>query len=280
MSTTAIAGLAALTTIGLAVFGAGLYVASIGAGRIRTARRLAEDGATPLGEVSDARGLVTVEGTARVGDEGTLEAPLSGRDCLAYAIAARTRAVDSRDRGGTETDDVGTGVVDRERTARIPFAVTNGTGRVTIDPANAVLTLSTWQTSGADWQDLDDLHPDAVKRLETAGVVDGLAVESRATERNDDSRHQFAERRLEPGDEVTVFGGTVVEPPDRVAGHGAAATVGGDDWFEISIGDESTVAPDRRRSGSLYLIFGGLIALPGAGFGLAGIVGLVSTLLL
>lgn len=246
---------------GFAVLGGGLSIARIGLGRIRTARELREGGPIPLGEVSEAPGLVEFEGTVQPHGETPLEAPISGTPCLAYSVHSR-----SRESG----EDDPTWISDGRTSAGVPFAVDDGVDRIAVDPANAVLSLTDWGSEGTSWTDRADLSTAVLDRLETAGLPGAAETDPGEPDR------QYREQRLEAGSDVHVFGGSVTDSSD---GH-TPATVAGDDWFEITAGDEPTVLADRQRSGSLYLIFGGLLAVPGVGFTLAGVVGLVSMVFL
>ena len=268
---------------GLAVLGAGLFVASIGVGRVRLARRLREAGSTPLGEVPDATGLVAFEGTARASDEGTLEAPLSGAPCLAYTVQSRSRTRAETGTTGTAGDDEADAdeawTRDGRASAGVPFLVDDGRDRVAVDPTDAVLSLSDWESEGTAWTDRTDLSVGVRDRLAAVGLPGADAERSAgAPDSSDADRRQYRERRLVPGSDVHVFGGSVADA-DRSDATDRPVTVAGGDWFEVSTGERSTVIPDRHRSGSLYVIFGGLLAVPGLGFTLAGIVGLASTVL-
>ena len=246
---------------GFAVLGGGLAIARIGLSRIRTARELRDGSPIPLCEIPEASGLVEFEGTVQPHHETTLEAPISGTPCLAYSVQSRCR---------DRSEDDPTWIADGRTSAGVPFAVDDGVDRIAVDPANAVLSLADWGSEGTPWTDRADLPTAVLDRLETAGLP-GVAE----TDAGDPDR-QYREQRLEAGGDVHVFGGSVTDSSD---GH-TPATVAGDDWFEITAGDEPTVLADRQRSGSLYLIFGGLLAVPGVGFTLAGVVGLVSMVFL
>lgn len=265
--------------VGLAILGAGLFVASIGVGRVRLARRLRTAGPTPLGEVPDATGLVAFEGTARASDDGTLEAPISGTDCLAYAVQSRTRnRADADANADADPDELWTH--DGRASAGVPFVVDDGDDRVAVDPTDAVLSLAGWEPDATAWTDRADLSADVRDRLAAVGLPGADAEPTGGASASSDAGYQYRELRLEPGADVNVFGGSVVDDAARSPADDAPVTVGGGDWFEVSAGDRSTVIPDRHRSGSLYVIFGGLLAIPGLGFTLAGLVGLVSTLVL
>lgn len=256
-----------LLLFGLAILGAGVFVATTGLDRIRTARTLREAGAVPLADLSAADDLVEFTGTAREATE-SLEAPLSGEACLAYTVYSRVRDDPSADDWRS----------DGRTSAGVPFAVTDGTNRVTVDPTNAVFSLEEWTADESSWTDRGALSAAVRERLAATGlpgVDDGN--EGAAT-----AERQYRERRLDPGAEVRVFGGSVVDSSgtDRADGEDTSLTVGGGDWFEISSGENSAVRSDHRRSGSLYVIFGALVSIPGIGFTLAGIAGLASLLVL
>ena len=254
---------------GLAVLAAGVLIASIGVGRIRLARRLRAAGPIPLREVPDANRLVEFAGTARASDEGTLEAPVSGTACVAYTVLSRSR---------DETRPDATWTHDAEVSAGVPFVVDDGADRVRVDPASAVLSLVDGDSAATPWTDRADLSGDVRDRLAGIGLpnagADGDGADS------SDEHRQYCEYRLEPGGDVHVYGGSVANGADHESDPDAPVTVAGDDWFEVSVGERPTVIPDRQRSGSLYVVFGGLLAVPGLGFTLAGIVGLVSTFVL
>lgn len=251
-----------LLAFGLAVLAAGGVMVSVGLDRVRTARTLRASGPIPIGDVPGADELVEFEGTARSTGE-TLEAPLSGESCLAYTVQSRTQ-------DGSTAD--ATWRVDGQATASVPFAVEDDSDRVAVDPTNAVLSLDGWDPDATDWTDRTILSAGSIERLHATGLPDdGPASET---------VRQYREFRLGPGGDVHVFGGSVADSSDG----GSPVTVGGGDWLEITAGGTdrggATVVADRRRSGSLYVIFGGLIAVPGVGFTLAGIAGLMSTLIL
>lgn len=277
MPPTDIIALGGVTLFGLSILGAGLALIVIGASRVRLARTLREAGPIPLREVPDSSDFVEFEGTARTNEEETLEAPISGVSCLGYTVSVRSRN-EYDDENWDEAD--ATWQLEGQASASVPFAVDDGPDRVEVDPTDAVLSLDEWDPDGTTWIDHTELTDDSLNRLAAAGVPGtdtpvGTDQHSRRT-----TRRQYLERRLEPGAEVHVFGGSVTDGSTRTAGSGAAVTVAGDTWFEITSGSRSTVIPDQHRSGSLYVIFGGLLAIPGVGFTLAGLVGLVSTLLL
>lgn len=256
---------------GLAVLGGGLSIAAVGVGRLRTARVLREAEPIPLGEIPEASGLVEFEGTVQPHGEETLEGPISGTTCLAYTVQSR-----ARDENGDVGDELAW-TFDGGISAGVPFAVDDGVDRLTVDPANAVLSLTNWGAEGTPWTDRTALSTDVLDRLQAAGLPRaGTEPDSVDSDPTGATRRQYCEHRLEAGSDVHIFGGSVTDSSDRHT----PVTVAGDDWFEITAGDEPTVLADRQRSGSLYLIFGGLLAIPGIGFALAGIVGLVSMLFL
>ncbi|ELY44574.1 hypothetical protein [Natronorubrum sulfidifaciens] len=265
MSSTDLLVMGGVTLFGLLLLGGGLSIAAVGASRVRTARTLRAAGPVSLRAVPETSGFVEFGGTAQEHDGQTLEAPITGTTCLAYTVQSR-----ARDGSDEEGEPIWT--VDGRQSAGVPFAVEDGVDRVVVDPANAVFSGTDWVRSETTWTDHSALSPDERDRLQTTELPKAVAP-------TDESR-QYREQRLEAGHDVHVFGGTVRESSDHDGGRHTPVTVAGDDWLEITTGGEPTVLADRQRSGVLYLIFGGLLSIPGSGFTLAGVVGLLSTTVL
>lgn len=81
------------------------------------------------------RGAVEVEGTAEpIEDEGTISSPYTGTECLAFEFEHK----ESRQR--VHDDDTTWRIVEHGATSR-PFSVTDDTGTVAVDPAEATLSF-------------------------------------------------------------------------------------------------------------------------------------------
>jgi hypothetical protein len=170
----------------LAVFGlVGLGLVAIAAREAWLGLRYRARGPTPIGSLGDATGRVVVSGVARRVDD-VVRAPVTGRDCLAYAWrVSDLRTV--RSPGGeirTERATVGRG---RDSVA---FLVEDDTGSVRVDPAGAEFRLAEeWVRDPAD---------DPLDRADVLTGLDPLGSETRARE--------YFESRLDEGETVTVRG--------------------------------------------------------------------------
>lgn len=183
-------------------------------------------------EVHHAEGAVEVEGVAEPAVE-TLSAPASDTECLGYVHEVAAKIGDRHDPAVIDNDDPGLAddehrggwtTVERNREL-VPFYVADDTGRVLIG-------------------DDADLYLGADERIPDAEA--------------DDRAHR--EQRLEPGDEVHVYGQRkdVVEaregfPDERVyVGSGDAV-----ESMKVTVGSEREVVLTRLLLGSFLTLFAG-----------------------
>lgn len=192
----------------VAVFGLiGVALLAVAAREAWLALRYRSRRPTPVGELTGASDQVVVSGIARRA-ERTIEAPITGRDCLAYGWRVsdlRTvRGLDGSVR--TRQYDVGT---DRDA---VPFLVEDDTGSVLVDPTGAELRLA------EEW--VREPARDPVERADVLTGGDQLGGEARARE--------YYESRLDVGETVTV-GGQVGAGGDRLSARevGLRVTGGG-----------------------------------------------------
>lgn len=298
----------AVAALGLGIVGVAVTIVRTGMRRVRTVRTVRESGPTPVGDLSPATDPIRFDGTVRTGERGTLEAPLSGESCVAYAVDARSvvdTSVDGEgDEGGHTTDEV-VRQRDGQATDRTRFVVEDEYDAVSVDPANATLSLSDGQpsedpdtptTPTPSWVDEETLSAPARRRLENIdllrpgdfgqdGAEDSGVEDSReGSDQRGGVVRQYRERRLEAGDDVSVLGGRVDSSGStRSLGPSEPLGILSDDetgWFEISSEGHFDVLATKRRTGTMYVLFGGLLFVPGLGFSLAGLVGILSTLVL
>jgi hypothetical protein len=197
----ALPALPALTLFGVAVLLLGAFVCLVSARHLwRTAALARADPVDRIDGVADGT-LVRVSGT--VDAERTLTAPFSGVDCVAY------RAVIEERRPGSFL--VPTDVTIHEPTRSATFGVRTPHARVSVaDPIHTVALDSTVVAT----VDADDEPPERIARYERE--TDGLGLETvwtappaplapvaRALSLG---RRRYAERRVSPGDDVTVAG--------------------------------------------------------------------------
>ena len=111
----------------------GVFVLAYGLREALVGYRLHATEPTPVADLPNVSGTVEVTGTARI-HGGTIEAPLTGRPCLAYEWEVEERRRDSD--GDTTWDTIASG------SASVPFRVEDDTASVLVDPTNADLRLA------------------------------------------------------------------------------------------------------------------------------------------
>lgn len=161
---------------------------------------------TPTGRVSDLMSdlptRIALVGTVEAGEE-TVQGPFSGRESVAldYEVQELETSYNSSTKTHTTTwEPIHEGSTDR------PFVLHDDTGRVRVVPAGAFYSL-----------ELDDRievgggerPPDRIRRyIEVSDAVDSeetsFDLGPFTIDTGEDRR--YVERRLEPGDEVLVFG--------------------------------------------------------------------------
>lgn len=165
---------------------------------------------TPIGELTETSGRVTVNGIARR-QEDSLTAPITRQECLAYAwrvTALRTiRSLDGSVE--TRTANIGSG-----RDA-VPFVIEDVTGSVLVDPTGAQLRLAEL------W--IDDPVGDPTDRVDVLTGSDPFGGEERV--------RRYYESRLDAGETVTVRG-WVTGANALVAGRLGVQITGGNTLIE------------------------------------------------
>lgn len=214
-------------------FGALFWYAGA-AEHVGRARRLLGARAFDPARVDDD-GLVAVRGVVRPAD-GTLEAPGTGEDCVAYELetqALRTEYVHDDDqrrrmkRDDDEDWDAWTWrwSTDEGEAERVPFRVETDDGQVAVDPDDAELDLPTRSVEGSSglhrW--LYTAHPLTGRAHLPKRLLRKLPLASTLTPSRPERE---VERALAPGDAVTVLG--AVDRPDD-AGPEVVAAVAPDD---------------------------------------------------
>ncbi|WP_276258844.1 GIDE domain-containing protein [Haloglomus litoreum] len=234
----------------------GLFGLAAGVANARTWVGFHRRGDTPTGDVGP--GPVAVTGTVEHDDPPG--APFFGSPAVAWEWS-----VEAKNRHGT--DDDGRRAWSRARTGRggVPFRLDDGSGPLVVDPAEARLDLSGTTTEERD-------PDDPPGRAATAADLD-MGGE----------RFRFIERRLAPGETVTVLG-TAREPVTHDYGDRAGAA----DDLAAEVGaaavltdaaDRSFVVSDRSRAGSLRryrerALLGALVGTGATAFGLHWLLGL------
>lgn len=190
-----------------------------------------------------APGLVEVEGQARAVD-GTLQAPISGAECLAYALK-----VERRDADGDDRDDWDT-IHQEDEVA--PFWVEDGTGRVQVDVGHADLELDLDEQRYTDDEVPEELSDRYGGVLEREGFLDKAS----AAVGGDWGSARYTEALLAPDDAVYVLGAATSRPSDPAGGPGL--------WISK---DESAPRLIVSTKGEASLLKESRKALLGWGFG-------------
>lgn len=194
---------------------------------VRMRRRDQSDNRSVRGDMTD----VELSGTANPVD-GTLTAPLTGADVLAYDYEVRVRTGDDSQRveDGAEST---------------PFVLDDGTGEILVDPEGAQ-----WSLEEQEWYVEDgEEPPEPIRRfLDQSGQEQGGASEVLY---NRD--RWFTQETLEPGEDAYVYGPVNAGPHEK-APHGAVDAYVGTDTGSDPEGEEDNV--DMRLTKDL---------LPGVG---------------
>ncbi|WP_135821017.1 E3 ubiquitin ligase [Halostella litorea] len=182
----------------------------------------------PVGAAADESGVVEVEGVAER-HERSLVAPFSGEECL----VCEYEVLELQSSGKTSswnTIKAGGGSV--------PFAVSDGTGRLLVEPAGAKLALDEHVTRVGG----GDRPPERIARwIEDTPDVDSeeKTWDLRVIELKAGNDRKYVERRVDPGDAVHVYGGSEYR---RWSDAGGAVNVAIRDGlaplFRITDGDE------------------------------------------
>lgn len=227
-SAVAVAFEAAPLLVGLLFTGAFLVA---GVRLLRTGLGVAANDPIPTTEVYHAEGVVEVEGVARPAAE-TLSAPASGTDCLGYVHEVATKTSDPHERAVIDNSDPslaeddhddGWTTVERNRELA-PFYVADDAGQVLVG-------------------DDADLY---------------LGADERIPDEDDDDR-AHREQRLEPGDEVHVYGQRrdVVEAREGFPDERVYVGTGDDQRMKVTVGDEREVVLKRAALGGFLTLFAG-----------------------
>lgn len=205
--------------------------------------------ARSISDLRSASGPIKIQGRAVEGTEGTVTPPLSRSPCLLYTYEVEERP----GRGGGrywKTVDEGMGGVD--------LIVDDGTGRVRVDPTDAVVSLDGYAKTVKPEEELPERFAEHVARTPGLEPQDGSRLRYLWGGFSGNIQ-RFSERRLEVGDDVSVYGqvtggnetGWGTDQVDAVVGDGRETPM-----FVIS--DRGTVGTAWRlaRSGLVNLLAG------------------------
>lgn len=241
--------------VGLAVLGASGALVYAGGRALSPVYHILRNDPMPVRDLHGHTGPVEIEGTAAPADEaGTVTAPLSGTDCLAYTYeVAELRS--SGKHSHWETLDDGMGGVD--------FLVEDDTGAVRVNPEGADIRLSEHTVRVSPGDELPDRLAAYVAETEAVDSQD-RTIDLVVTELNLGNEQRFTECRLDVGESVYVYGQAQrgANPEwgsslvDAIVSDGRATPV-----FVISDTDERDTAWRFASDGLIRLGLGVLLAV-------------------
>ncbi|WP_123536830.1 hypothetical protein [Halosimplex salinum] len=186
-----------LPALVVAVFGApALVLVWGGVWKYRIYRRLRRLEPTEPGVLSEGTSLV--DGDARaLPDDGTVAAPVTGTECVAYEFEIEVFMEGTDGRGNWSNFD--------RTVVRPRFLLDGWTGDAVVDTEGFDLALS--EDYRCEVTGRDNAPPEVVSYVDDRG---DLRLEASATvgplEGTNETKVRFVERRLEPGQEVRVVG--------------------------------------------------------------------------
>jgi hypothetical protein len=219
--------------------------------------------------VSDATagGRVDLEGTARTHEE-TLEAPVSGRDCLGYEYTVEEHAPSGRGSDWNTVDDGGT---------TVPFLLDTETGTVLVSDENPSLAINDDRKRVR--LDSDEDVPGPVQRFvernHEVDPVGGRTLDLKLTEVHTGRTRRYTEYALVPGETAYVAGvgespagagvpvpreaSALIRAPGGVDTSGVLGRAERRLWplsFLVADSPMSDSRNDYLRKGAGYLLFG------------------------
>lgn len=249
--------------VGLAALAVGGYLLYAGGRSLYPVYHILRNGPRPIRNLHGHTGPVEIDGVARPADDaGTVTAPFSGTDCLAFIYEVEELRSSGK-HSHWETLDQGMGGVD--------FLVEDETGAVRVNPDGADIRLSEHTVRISPGDELPERLAQYVASAEAVDPQDGT-IDLVVTELNVGNEQRFTERRLDIDESVYVYGlaGRGPNPEwgsnlvDAVVRDGPGTPV-----FVISDTDERTTAWRFARDGLVRLGLGLLLVVVGVWAALA-----------
>jgi len=243
------AGLSFLTVLSAGLALVGVVLLLDGGRHGLRAYRVRANEPIPVDTAANERGAIEVEGTAER-HERSLVAPFSGEECLVceYEVLELQSSGKS---SSWNTIKKGGGFV--------PFAVSDGTGRLLVEPAGATLALDEHVTR----VDGGDRPPDRIARwIEETPDVDSeeKTWNLRVIELKAGNDRKYVERRVDPGDAVHIYGAGEYRSRSNAAGAANAVVRDGSaPLFRITDGDERAAVRSLAVP-ALYRLVGAAVA--------------------
>jgi hypothetical protein len=225
------------------------YLLVVGGRRLRTVFHILRSDPLPVRDLHGHRGPVEIAGRAAEGDDGTVTAPFTGSQCLAYSSEVEELRSSGRSQSW-QTLDSGMDGVD--------FVVDDGTGRVLVNPEGADIHLESQSVTVPAGTELPDRLAEYVAATDAVDPQD-RTVNLLVTEITIGNRQRFTERRLDIGEDVYVYG----------QADGGPAVEWGSDLVDAAVGDGGDtpvfVVSDADERGTAWRIARGGLWRAGVG---------------
>lgn len=177
----------------------GLVAFAYGARELYYAVRIYRGDPTPIADVANSPGLVEVEGTARI-ENGTVESPFSGTECLLCEWAVQERRTSSTQHGtNTYWETLDEGLLGG------PFRLEDETASCLVKPAGSdrhleeqTVTVPGGTAPPQRIQEFIASNPEVDAQDGTLDLV--------IAELNLGNDQRYVERRLDPGEDCYVYG--------------------------------------------------------------------------
>ena len=208
-------------------------------------------GGTEWQDVVDLDGGYAKLQARAVEAEGTVTAPLSGRECLAVETAIQRY----RDKSSSQPGRNMAWIDDHTVVDAVPFDVEDPTGSVSVEPTGADWSLETdYEHLVAEGEAPTGPHAEFVANHDVYFFDDEGVSEAHEL--------KFVERRVEPGDEIAVFG-----PCDD---SGIERQIQAEDGRFVSklfsMADDRDDLTQTASTGVVSLLFGLVFVAGGLGF--------------
>ena len=201
-SLTAPASLGPLDTVtavtaaaGLGLLAVGVVALSRAASALRPVYRILREEPLAVQDLVYHSGPAEVEGTAE-GDEKGVEAPFTGKTCLAYEYEVQELRSSGKSSHWKTLDEGG---------AAAPFLVADGTGTVQVDGPSAELHLEATSLRLDPGEEPPARIAEYLRESEEVDPQD-RTIDLVVTELNVGNDQKFIERRLDLGESVHVYG--------------------------------------------------------------------------
>lgn len=240
----------------------GLFVLGKGLDEFRLVSHVLRNDPVPVRDLPGRSGPVEIEGTVAVADgHDPVRSPFTDTECLAYEYEAEEYQSRGDDSSWRTLDEGG---------EQVPFRVEDDTGAVRVDPAGADFRLE----EHAIRVDAGEEPPERIARYVAAtDDVDPQegSVDLVVTELNYGNDQRFVERRLDPGEEVYVYGTARRAPGGGWGSRLVDATVGDGDAVPAFVVSDTSERGTAWRIGkrAVSMVAFGLVF---AGFGAAAVV--------